>query len=155
MKEEASFIWSVYLLIMIDSLFLRPVPLHYTSLYLSTPLLIWNAPNYTSIHFTTLSFGLTHLNFLPLHFTSLQFIALLDDFRHPSVPFASPVYICLSNSVSKNFRFTRVSPYVYWTVHHLDSWIKRGQLDVTCFIISLFNAQHVSDVNTSILRSLH
>ena len=44
--------------------------------------------------------------------------------------------------------------YVYWTVHHLDNWIKRDQLDVTCFIISLFNAQHVSDVNTSILRSL-
>ena len=43
---------------------------------------------------------------------------------------------------------------VYWTVHHLDSWIKRDQLDVTCFIISLFNAQHISDVNTSILRSL-
>ena len=34
------------------------------------------------------------------------------------------------------------------------SSIKRDQLDVTCFIISLFNAQHVSDVNTSILRSL-
>ena len=34
------------------------------------------------------------------------------------------------------------------------SWIKRDQLDVTCFIISLFNAQHVSDVNTFILRSL-
>ena len=33
-------------------------------------------------------------------------------------------------------------------------WIKRDQLDVTSFIISLFNAQHVSDVNTSILRSL-
>ena len=44
--------------------------------------------------------------------------------------------------------------YVYWTVHHLGSWIKRDQLDVNCFIISLFNAQHVSDVNTSILRSL-
>ena len=44
--------------------------------------------------------------------------------------------------------------YVYWTVHHLDSWVKRDQLDVTCFIISLFNAQHVSYVNTSILRSL-
>jgi len=27
-------------------------------------------------------------------------------------------------------------------------------LDVTCFINSLFTAQHVSDVNTSILRSL-
>jgi len=34
------------------------------------------------------------------------------------------------------------------------SWVKRDQLDATCFIISLFNAQHVSDVNTSILRSL-
>jgi len=44
--------------------------------------------------------------------------------------------------------------YVYWTEHHLDSWVKRDQLDFTCFIISLFNAQHVSDVNTSILRSL-
>ena len=32
--------------------------------------------------------------------------------------------------------------------------IKRDQLDVTCFFISLFNAQHVSDVNTSLLRSL-
>ena len=44
--------------------------------------------------------------------------------------------------------------YVYWNLHHLDSWVKRDQLDVTCFIISLFNAQHVSDVNTSIIRSL-
>ena len=35
------------------------------------------------------------------------------------------------------------------------SWKKeRDQLDVTCFIISLFNAQHVSDVNTSIFWSL-
>jgi len=30
----------------------------------------------------------------------------------------------------------------------MTSWIKRDQLDATCFIISLFNAQHVSDVNT-------
>ena len=44
--------------------------------------------------------------------------------------------------------------YVYWTVQHLDMWIKRDHFDVTCFFISLFNAQHVSDVNTSILRSL-
>ena len=49
---------------------------------------------------------------------------------------------------------TSEGSYVYWTVHHLDSWIKRDQLDFTCFIISLFNVQHVSDVNTSILRSL-
>jgi len=49
-----------------------------------------------------------------------------------------------------------ISPasYVYWTVHHIDSWVKRDQLDATCFIITLFSAQRVSDVNTSILRSL-
>ena len=39
-------------------------------------------------------------------------------------------------------------------MHHLDRWIKRDQLDATCFVISLFNVQHISDVNTSILRSL-
>jgi len=39
--------------------------------------------------------------------------------------------------------------YVYWTVHHLDSWVKSGHLDATCFIITLFSAQYVSDVNTS------
>jgi len=33
-------------------------------------------------------------------------------------------------------------------------WIKIDQLDVTCFIISPFNAQHVSNVSTSIFRSL-
>ena len=35
-----------------------------------------------------------------------------------------------------------------------DSWIKVDQLDFTCFIISLFTAQHVSNVSTSIFRSL-
>ena len=49
---------------------------------------------------------------------------------------------------------TLTKSYVYWTMHHLDSWIKRDQLDVTCFIISLFIAQHVSDVNASILKNL-
>ena len=44
--------------------------------------------------------------------------------------------------------------YVYLILHHFDSWIKIDQLDVTCFIISLFTAQHVSNVNISIFRSL-
>jgi len=39
-------------------------------------------------------------------------------------------------------------------IEYTTCWITIDQLDVTCFIISLFNAQHVSDVNTSILRSL-
>ena len=50
---------------------------------------------------------------------------------------------------------------VYWCYVVVWLWwcgirmqVKTNQLDVTCFIISLFNAQHISDVNTSILRSL-
>ena len=38
--------------------------------------------------------------------------------------------------------------------NRINNWVKRDQLDVICFIISLFNAQHISDINTSILRSL-
>ena len=56
-------------------------------------------------------------------------------------------YVCGTGKLNYTF-------YVYWNVHHLDSWIKIDQLDVTCFIISLVNAQHVSNVSASILRSL-
>ena len=61
--------------------------------------------------------------------------------------------VCLLRGRSCFYKFNSES-YVYGTVHHVDSWVKGNQLDVTCFIISLFNAQHVSDVNTSILGSL-
>ena len=42
------------------------------------------------------------------------------------------------------------------SVGHSSDWANMllGQLDVTCFIISLFTAQHVSNVSTSIFRSL-
>ena len=39
-------------------------------------------------------------------------------------------------------------------MHHLDSWIKIDQLDVTYFIISLFTTQRVSNVSTFIFSSL-
>jgi len=56
--------------------------------------------------------------------------------------------VCIRTLIHMSNKITR--PYVYRIVHHLDGWVKRDQLDVTCFIISLYNAQHVSDVNTSI-----
>ena len=62
--------------------------------------------------------------------------------------------VWIEEKLSTTLKTAYTGSYVYWTVHHLDSWVKRDQLDVTCFIVSLFNAQHVSDVNTSILRSL-
>ena len=36
----------------------------------------------------------------------------------------------------------------------MDTRVKRDQLDFTCFIISLFNAQHVSDVLTIIIKQV-
>jgi len=46
-------------------------------------------------------------------------------------------------------RKTAVKNVVYSCVY----WVKRNQFDATYFII-LFNAEHVSDVNTTIFRSL-
>jgi len=56
----------------------------------------------------------------------------------------------------KNKQINNIEPYVYWTVHHCDSWRIRDQLDVTIYYIlfHFFYAQHVSDINTSIIRSL-
>jgi len=49
----------------------------------------------------------------------------------------------------------------FFAVHHVQvycnieiSWITIDQLDVTCFIISVFTTEHVSNVSTSIFRSL-
>ena len=61
---------------------------------------------------------------------------------------------CYRQKLYRKSKHTFCEFYVYWTVHHLDSWIKIDQLDVTCCIISLFTAQHVSNVSTTIFRSL-
>jgi len=52
---------------------------------------------------------------------------------------------CRTNKAWLKNKYFAISSY---------TWIKRDQFDVTCFFISLFHAQHVSDVSTSILRSL-
>ena len=73
-----NFVLSISLLIMIDTLLLRPslhcntplhfTTLHYTSLHLTT--LRPTTLHYTSLHFTTLH--LTTLHYTPLHFTTLH-----------------------------------------------------------------------------------
>jgi hypothetical protein len=55
------------------------------------------------------------------------------------------------------FSRTHKSPFLVANIYSTitsNNWIKIDQLDVTCFIISLFTAQHVSNVNTSIFRKL-
>ena len=46
--------------------------------------------------------------------------------------------------------------YVYWTVHHCDSWRIRDQPMslVIMFLFHFLYVQHVSDINSSIIRSL-
>jgi len=43
-------------------------------------------------------------------------------------------WICLAHV---NYE-CRIISYAYWTVHHLDIWIKVYQLDDTCFIMSIY-----------------
>ena len=57
----------------------------------------------------------------------------------------------------QNFHETLVKNFtgscVYWTLHHRDSWRINDHLDVTCYFHFLC-AQHVSDINIAIIRSL-
>ena len=112
----ANFIWSMYLLIMVDTLLLRTSlhftqlqfsPLHYTCRHFTSSHL-----NFTQLHSTTLSFGLTPFKFptAPFHLTSLHWT-----FRRFSPHFCSfhfIPFIIFLNSVYKNFRFRREVPNV-------------------------------------------
>jgi hypothetical protein len=81
-------------------------------------------------------------------------IELLPLNMSASLSLSSHITVFMNDATFSSFNKLNTETYVYWTVHHLESWIKIDYLDVTCFIISLFNTQHVSDVSTSILRSL-
>jgi len=78
--------------------------------------------------------------------------SFVNNKRQPRINMTDNIQPCVYNS--SRILKTQPPSYVYWNMHYLYGWIKRDQLDVTCFIIPLFNAQHVSDVNTPILRSL-
>jgi len=59
----------------------------------------------------------------------------------------SELYTILRND-KQYFHHMLIGPCIILIVEKID------QLDVTCFIISLFTAQYVSNVSTSIFRSL-
>ena len=66
----------------------------------------------------------------------------------PSWQFMRTIFIFLFNET------ILFKTYVYWTVYHCDSWRIKDQLDVTCYLFHFLCAQHVSDINISIIRSL-
>jgi len=91
------------------------------------------------------------------------------EYNHGKTGVISYDYICPSHIWPNRAQTWRQTNEIHFVFPHLFdvcncwffdlknftySWIKRDQLDVTRFIISLFNAQHVSDVSTSILRNL-
>jgi hypothetical protein len=90
--------------------------------------------------------------FWKVHLSLGYMQSLFDTTSHNAVPLQWWQLFVTNESMTSKHEFNE--SYVYWTVHLHDSWIKIDQLDVTCFIISLFTAQHVSDVSTSIFRSL-
>ena len=85
--QAANFAWSIYLLIMVDTLLLRPslhfttlhqTTHHFTSLHLSTLHFLPFKLHPTALHYTSLPFGLKLFKFhtVPLHLISLHFTLL-------------------------------------------------------------------------------
>jgi len=113
--------WSIYPLIMLDTLLLRPslhfTQLHFTPLHYTFRRFTSSHLNFTQLHFTTPSFGLTPSKFptAPFHLISLQpislhFTALLDD-RH-TLPFVSLLTIPFI-SVKKVTWHTMFKNYIF------------------------------------------
>ena len=120
---SSNFILSISLLIMLDTLLLRPslhcnTPLHFTTLHPTTlhytPLhfttlhptkLHYTSPNYTSLHFTTLH--PTTLHYTSPHFNQLHFTTLIDT-SLPLIYTSLPSHLALSIYIS----YRSISPHI-------------------------------------------
>ena len=85
---------------------------------------------------TTLTFRICP--FLP-HSSFIYFVWFLQEITFISLYSVHELIFVMEAVFSVRYELN-VFSYVYCIVHHLDSWIKIDQLDVTCFIISLFTA---------------
>jgi len=65
----------------------------------------------------------------------------------------SPKIWIISKTTVKTSNLPQIS-CVYWTVHYCDSWRIKDQLDVTVILFRFLCAEHVSDINISIIKSL-
>ena len=104
--------------------------------------------SFSSVTSCTAPKGLNHPEF---NDNSKHRISIFFLIQHPI-----PTYVPSSTAAQKKItRLTIRTMGKYLALpEHASVWVKRDQLDATCFIITLFSAQHVLDVNTSILRSL-
>ena len=118
---SSNFILSISLLIMFDTLLLRPslqcnTPLHFTTLHPTTL-------HYTLLHFTALH--PTTLHYTPLHFTQLHFTTL----RYTSPNYTSSCFtqlcfttLCYTSPSYTSLHFTTLHPTtLHYTYRHFTS----------------------------------
>jgi len=137
---------------MIDTPLLIPslcftTPPNYTSLHYTCRHFTSSHLNFTHLHFTTVSFGLNPFIFptapfhlTSLHFTSLHFTALVNDFRHTSIPFTSLCFIKCSDKFTctylRSWLFLEVTQRslvaTYVSGQH-SSHVFQGQAFLCCF----------------------
>jgi hypothetical protein len=112
---ETFTIWSVYLLIMVDTVLLR-LSLHFTTHYYA--LLHFTTLHYTSLHFTTHHYALlrfTTLHYTSLHYTSPHFTTL----RHTLLPFTTLYHTSL------NFNTLHLY-FLLYVFNEMLSWYRRS-----------------------------
>ena len=86
--------------------------------------------------YSTHLFQLWSQKLAPLRHTGCKLLCRFSLHRYSSLQVnILSAYCAISHQATKQ----NCASYAYWTMHHLDIWIKVDQLDDTCFIIILLN----------------
>jgi hypothetical protein len=117
---SSNFIFSISLLIMFDTLLLRPslhcnTPLHFTTLHPTT--LHYTLPHFNQPHFTTLHH--TSPNYTSLHIAQLHFTTFIDTLLpliYTSLPSHSALRIYMMKEQSKALSYLK-QIYPKWTYY--------------------------------------
>ena len=110
---SSNFILSISLLIMFDTLLLRPslhcnTPLYFTTLHPTT--LHYTQLHLTQLHFTTLSY--TSPNYTSLHLSTLHFLSFT--LHYPLIqlyPFTFPIFLFHFPSLNQT-QYSSISPHI-------------------------------------------
>jgi hypothetical protein len=132
-----NFILSTSLLIMFDTLLLRPslhcnTPLHFTTLHPTT--LHYTSPYFTQPHFTTLRYTSPH--FTQLHFTTLHPTTLHYTSLHFTTPHSTTLHYTSPNYTSLHLSTLH---FLTFTLHYPLIWLNPFTFPIVLFHLT-FNA---------------
>jgi len=168
--QAANFIWSVYFIILVDTLLLRP-SLHFTTLHPPnfTPLrytcqnFTSSNINFTHLHFTPLNytcrhFTSSHLNFIQLHLTPLNYTCRHFTTSHlnfTQLHFTTLHYTCRHFTTSHlNFTHLHFTSLHYTCRHFTSSHLNFTQLHFTTLSFRMILLKLSWGKHISILRGL-